>query len=43
MASLFDSLKMDDLRDAAEKTNGACGRSRTTSDDRLSAQLLGLD
>src|SRR5216684_750220 len=29
--------------DATEKTHGACGRSRSTSDDRLSAQLLCLD
>jgi hypothetical protein len=29
--------------DAAEKTDGTCGRSSAASDDGLSPQILGLD
>src|SRR6266851_8554156 len=49
LADAMGRIALDDAgfdgvsKDAAEKTNRACGRSRTASDDRLSAQLLGLD
>src|SRR6266851_1614397 len=49
LANAMGRVALDDTgvdgvgKDVAEKTNRARGRSRTASDDRLSAQLLGLD